>query len=255
MRQMQGLRLGAVALTLLLGASQLGPVRPGGQAVPILMYHVIASPPAGAPYPGLYVPRPDFAAEVAWLAGHGYRAVTLEQVFAAWRGSAPLPRRPIVFSFDDGYRSVFTNAFPVLGARRWRGDVNLEVADTKPSWGLRPRMVRTLIAAGWELDSHTITHPDLTRVDQARLQTEVAGSRKLLRREFHVPVDFFCYPSGRFDAAVVAEVKAAGYLGATTTLYGLGRPSAPYTLDRIRVDGSDGVRGLVANLAALGLHR
>ena len=66
-----------------------------------------------------------------------------------------------------------------------------------------------------------------------------------------MPVNFFCYPAGRYDDTVVAAVKAAGFLGATTTNYGLARPSDLYTLSRVRIDGSDGVKGFAAKLAAL----
>src|SRR5919204_5797760 len=66
--------------------------------VPILEYHVIATPPATAPYPQLYVRIPQFAAQVRWLASHGYQAVTMDQVDAAWSGRKPLPRRPVVFT-------------------------------------------------------------------------------------------------------------------------------------------------------------
>src|SRR4029450_6409721 len=67
-------------------------------AVPILMYHVIAAPPLGAAYPELYVDRPTFAREVAWLAAHGFHAVTLQAVYDHWHG-APLPVHPVVFTF------------------------------------------------------------------------------------------------------------------------------------------------------------
>jgi hypothetical protein len=72
-----------------------------------------------------------------------------------------------------------------------------------------------------------------------------------LRHLFHVPVDFFCYPSGRYDARVIAAVRRAGYLGATTTNYGLARPGNLYTLDRIRINGSDGIAGFVHKLQSL----
>ena len=243
-------------LALVVGAALLLALpAQGGQRlrpVPILMYHVISSPPPGAPYPDLYVPRADFAAEVAWLAAHGYRAVTLQQVFDSWRGARTLPSRPIVLSFDDGYLSDVTNALPVLRARHWPGVLNLEVANLRPVWGIRPPGVRKLLAAGWELDAHTLTHPDLTTLDADRLREEVAGSREAIRTRFHVPVNFFCYPAGRYNDAVIAAVQQAGYLGATTTRYGLARPSELYTLARVRVNGTDGARGLAAKLGALG---
>jgi peptidoglycan/xylan/chitin deacetylase (PgdA/CDA1 family) len=220
--------------------------------VPILMYHVIAPPDASAPYPKLYVPPREFAEEVDWLAAHGYHAVTLQRVYEYWRDAIALPARPIVLSFDDGYHSVYSAAAPILRRRRWPGVLNLEVAHTRDDAGLRPRLVRALIAQGWELDAHTLTHPDLTAVGAAQLRREVAGSRALLRREFHVPVAFFCYPSGRYDDAVLAAVRAAGYLGATTTNPGLATPRDMFTLARVRVDGGDGAAGLAAKLAAAG---
>ncbi len=108
-----------------------------------------------------------------------------------------------------------------------------------------------MLAAGWELDAHTITHPDLTHVDDAQLWREVKGSRTQLERAFHVPVDFFCYPSGRYDARVVNAVRRAGYLGATTTNYGLAWPRDIYTLGRIRINGSDRVTGFARKLEGL----
>jgi hypothetical protein len=79
----------------------------------------------------------------------------------------------------------------------------------------------------------------------------VYGSRTELQRQFHVPVDFFCYPSGRYDARVINAVRLAGYLGATTTKYGLARPREMYTLSRIRIDGSDHVAGFAQKLESL----
>jgi peptidoglycan/xylan/chitin deacetylase (PgdA/CDA1 family) len=224
------------------------PTGPHDAPVPILMYHVLAPPLPNAPYPALYVKPADFRAQVAWLAAHGYHAVTLRQIYDYWRGTRGLPRKPVVLTFDDGYHSDFTVALPTLRARDWPGVLNLEVRNLQPVWGARPGMVRQLIAAGWEIDAHTMTHPDLTTVDPARLRYEVAGSRAAIRRMFHQPVDFFCYPAGRYDAAVVAAVRAAGFLGATTENEGFARPDSLFTLDRVRVNGGDGVAGLAAKL-------
>jgi peptidoglycan/xylan/chitin deacetylase (PgdA/CDA1 family) len=212
------------------------------------MYHVLAPPLPNATYPELYVKPGDFRAQVEWLAAHGYHAVTLRQVYDYWRGEHALPRKPVVLTFDDGYHSDFTVALPTLRAQGWPGVLNLEVQNLQPVWGTRPGMVRKLIAAGWEIDAHTMTHPDLTTVDATQLRYQVAGSRAAIRREFHVPVDFFCYPSGRYDDAVVAAVRAAGFLGATTEVEGFAKPDSLFTLDRVRVNGSDGVAGLAAKL-------
>jgi peptidoglycan/xylan/chitin deacetylase (PgdA/CDA1 family) len=238
-----------VFAALLLAPSAASAPAVQARGVPILMYHVVSAAPASAHYPDLYVRPGDFAAEMDWLARHGYHAVTLQRVYDAWTKGTDLPAHPVVVTFDDGYLSQYTRAFPVLRAHHWPGVLNLEVNFLQPVGGMRPWRVRKLIAAGWEIDAHTLTHPDLTTLDDARLWKEVDGSRVALRHMFHVPVDFFCYPAGRYNAHVIAAVKRAGFLGATTTNYGLARPPGLYTLDRIRINGSDGLRGFAAKLA------
>jgi len=215
------------------------------------MYHVIGPRPTGSPFPGLYVSRADFARQLRWLSSHHYRAVTLHEVYEYWHGRLALPRKPIVLTFDDGYRGDFTIAHPLLKARGWPAVLNLEYAKLVHQ-DLTGPMIRSLLADDWELASHTLTHPDLTMIGPARLRVEVRRSRELLRRRFSVNVEFFCYPSGRFDRRVIGAVRAAGYLGATTTQPGLARRTTPFTLSRIRIEGTAGVRGLAAKLASAG---
>jgi peptidoglycan/xylan/chitin deacetylase (PgdA/CDA1 family) len=113
--------------------------------------------------------------------------------------------------------------------------------------------VRALIRNGWEIDAHTLTHPDLTTLSASQLPREIGGSRAWIRRHFHVPASFFTYPSGRYDARVIAAVRAAGFLGALTENYGAAGPGDGFlSLDRIRIDRSDGVAGLAAKLSATG---
>jgi peptidoglycan/xylan/chitin deacetylase (PgdA/CDA1 family) len=232
------------------GKAKLRIVRgPGNSPVPILMYHVLANRPAGAAYPELWVSPADFAAQMDWLAAHGYHAVTLRRLFEYWRRGVALPPKPFVATFDDGYLSDFTVGLPTLRKHGWVGVLNL-VVDNVTTGDISPGLVRRLIAAGWEIDAHTVTHPDLTTLDLARLQFEVAASRARLRKLFGGPIDFFCYPLGHYDAAVIAAVRAAGFLGATTEDPGLARPTEPFTLSRIRIDAGDGPPQLAAKLAA-----
>ena len=220
--------------------------------IPILMYHVIGDPPNGAPFPELYVDEKTFQAQLRWLERRGFNAVTLQAAWNHWVRGTKLPPRPVVLTFDDGYRSTFTRAYPAMRSVRWPGVVNLAVKNMDVAWGLSPRRLRRLIAADWEIDAHSLTHPDLTSLDAAQLHREVAGSRAQIRRRFGIPVNFFCYPAGDYNASVVAEVRQAGYLGATTIRSGLGRPSEMYTLRRVRVSRSDGVEGLAGRLHQLG---
>jgi peptidoglycan/xylan/chitin deacetylase (PgdA/CDA1 family) len=208
--------------------------RPHTGPVPILEYHVLGRPQTEVPYPDLYTPRANFRKEIAWLAQQGYDAVTLEEVEAAWYHGGTLPRKPVVISFDDGYRPQYTFALPQLSKRGWPGVLNLKAEGSD----LYESNVRAMIDAGWELAAHTINHSDLTTLDPSALRREVAGSRQILQRDYGVPVANFCYPAGRFDANVIAAVEAAGYVGATTEIPGLATKDHPYELARIEVLGS-----------------
>lgn len=191
--------------------------------VPILTYHRVGS-------------SPRFARQVAALARHGYSAVTLGRVWQAWRGEAGLPRRPVVLTFDDGYLGHYRTAARTLRARGWPGVLNLQVDRLGLAGGLTRKQVRRMLADGWQLDSHTLSHPDLTVVGRERLVRELVGSREAIQREFGVTTNFFCFPYGRFDAAAKAAVRAAGYLAATTTRRGVARPGGdPFELPRISV--------------------
>jgi peptidoglycan/xylan/chitin deacetylase (PgdA/CDA1 family) len=212
--------------------------------VPILEYHVLGEAPADAPYPELYVERPDFRHQLEWLDEHGYQAVTLEQVEEAWDGGATLPPKPVVLSFDDGYRPQFTFALPQLRKHGWAGVLNLKAEGSD----LYESNVKAMIGAGWELAAHTIHHLDLTELEGAQLEEETAGARKLLQDEFHVPVKNFCYPAGEFDETVIAAVESAGYIGATTEIPGYADRDAPYELARFEILGSTGVEGLAEDL-------
>lgn len=224
---------------------------PRHTAVPILMYHLINTPPPGVAYPELWVPAASFRAQMQALDAAGYRGVTLDQVLDNWKHRIALPAKPVVITFDDGYGGQERNALPVLRRLRWPGVLNLEVKNLSTAGGITKAQVRRLIAAGWEIDAHSISHRDLTTLDAATLRREVAGSRTILRRDFHVPVDNFAYPSGAYDAAAEAAVRAAGFQAAVTTQPGLARIGADRAaLPRVRVNGTDSASAVLQAVRA-----
>jgi peptidoglycan/xylan/chitin deacetylase (PgdA/CDA1 family) len=230
--------------TLVRNATPQADWEPHAGPVPILEYHVLGAAPADAPYPELYVTRPDFHQQMDWLEQHGYEAVTLEQVERAWYHGGTLPAKPVVISFDDGYRPQFTYALPELRKHGWPGVLNLKAEGSD----LYESNVRAMIAAGWELAAHTIDHSDLTTLDATALKRETAGARAILRRDYGVPVKDFCYPAGQFDPTVIASVEAAGYATATTEIAGEAERDTPYELARFEILGSSGVTGLAEDL-------
>lgn len=218
-------------------------------AAPILMYHVINPPPEGAPFPGLYVPKPEFAEQMRALYEAGFYAVTQEQLWSHWHEGMPLPKgKPIVISFDNGYQSQYTNAVPVLRRYGWKGVENIQLSGLPPSQGgLSQSEVHGLLDAGWELDTQGYSHAELPALGASELHFQVATARKTVQRRYHVPARWFCYPSGHYDATVLAAVREAGYRGSTTVIPGWASPSNdPYRLPRLRVLGGTSGEELVS---------
>ncbi|HXB16899.1 MAG TPA: polysaccharide deacetylase family protein [Solirubrobacteraceae bacterium] len=237
------------------GTAASGPTGPPGKdPVPILMYHVIAAPPAGAPFPGLYVEPQLFAAQMQALKQAGWHAVTPDQVWAYWRRGVPLgPGKPIVLSFDNGYQSQYTQALPVLQRLGWVGEENIQLSGLPPSQGgLLQHQIRGLVNAGWELDTQGFSHADLVTLTPEELHYQVAVARQTVEHRYGVPVNWFCYPSGHYNANVIAEVKAAGYTGSTTVIPGWAqREGDPYRLPRLRVLGGTSPTELLSEIDSI----
>jgi peptidoglycan/xylan/chitin deacetylase (PgdA/CDA1 family) len=211
--------------------------------VPILVYHALGNPPPSEAYPGLYVSRHEFREEMAWLAAAGYQGVTLDAVEHAWYHDGTLPPKPIVITFDNGYPEQVRFAPSVLDEYGWPG-VLFEITEEH----LTPPYIRPVVAKGWEVDSHSATHPDLTQLGGAELAKEVTGSRVFLQRTYHVPSNNFCYPSSIYDSSTIAAVKAAGYVGAVTEEPGYASRARPYELNRFEIEGGQGVETLATDL-------
>jgi peptidoglycan/xylan/chitin deacetylase (PgdA/CDA1 family) len=234
-------------------AVHIGPAtgHPGDVVAPILMYHVINPPPPGAPYPGLYVPRTEFLAQMRALKSAGYHPVTLADLRENWTRGNRLPSKPIVITFDNGYRSQFTNARPILHSLGWPAVLNTQLSGLPPSQGgLTTGQLRGLLRDGWELETQGISHADLVDQDATELRYQIDHARAVLRRRFHVSVNWFCYPSGQYDPTVVAAVRAAGFVGSTTVVPGWAqRADNPYALPRLRVLGGTTPAQLLAQIA------
>jgi peptidoglycan/xylan/chitin deacetylase (PgdA/CDA1 family) len=232
-------RLAAAALAALAAATGAAPAGAADRdtPVPILLYHRVAERAPGKK-PGLHVPPRLFARQVAALEREGYTAVTLAQVRRHWDGGPALPDRPVVLSFDDGFVDQYVHAARILRRRGWPGVLYLQVGRLGERGAITRRQVARMLRDGWELGAHSLSHADLTEVDPEQLEAEVGGSRFALQRMFPgAPVESFAYPYGRFDAAVVAAVRAAGFADATTTRRGAASPAdGRYRLDRIVVN-------------------
>lgn len=209
------------------------PVNPGERSgqIPVLMYHEI-----GDVVNNNYLRRSEFEAQMQWLAENGYNPVTLSQVYRHINDFRPLPAKPVVITFDDGYSTFYTVAVPILRKHRFTATVFVATGLLERPEHMTWSQVAELPTLGIELGSHTVTHADLRFLSGARLTREVAESKKQLEARTGARIEFFCYPGGKYNGETPEAVKAAGYLGAVTTEYGPVTPEqSPFLWSRVRI--------------------
>jgi peptidoglycan/xylan/chitin deacetylase (PgdA/CDA1 family) len=155
----------------------------------------------------------------------------------------------VVLTFDDGYRDFYSTAFPILQARGFKA-----VSYVVPGFLDRPNYmsrgdVVTIDRAGMEIAAHTMNHVDLTKANGAQLVQQVDGSRSALEQLVGHPVLDFCYPSGMFNATVIASIEQAGFESGTTEQPGIQHAWANrHTWTRVRVNGGEALDQFVASL-------
>jgi peptidoglycan/xylan/chitin deacetylase (PgdA/CDA1 family) len=215
--------------------------------VAVLMYHEIRKGPNT-----LFLPAPELADHLEALGQAGYVGITLEQLYQAYSGGAKLPLHPVVLTFDDGYASFYTNAFPLLQRYGYPGTLFVITGNVGKPEFVTWDQVRELAAAGIEMGGHTVNHPDLSKLDANRQAFELTESQRVLAEQSGRPVRFFAYPSGRYNDRTLALAKQAGYVGAVTTLPGLAEPGQDVLQwHRIRVNPGISGKALVARIRSL----
>jgi peptidoglycan/xylan/chitin deacetylase (PgdA/CDA1 family) len=216
------------------------------------MYHRVGPEPRGpAITDALTVPTSVFALEMRWLQAAGFHAITQRQLFGALEYGARMPRRPVLITFDDGYRDVLWNAAPLLHRLRMPATAYVITGriSGRDSSFLTWDELRQLERDGVTIGSHTVHHLDLTRLSRPLALAELVDSRWTLEQRLGRRVPWLAYPVGREDPVVVALARRAGYLLAVTTRPGEAQSARhPLELFRYEVLETTGVRGVAALL-------
>jgi peptidoglycan/xylan/chitin deacetylase (PgdA/CDA1 family) len=221
--------------------------------LPILMYHRVGPtlPTLPAITRRLTVSPPDFAAQMNWLSRNGYHAVTALQAFDALEHGRALPPKPVMITFDDGYRDVLWHAAPVLHRLHMPATAYVitgRVSGPDPSFLTWPELTR-LERLGVTIGSHTVTHRDLTLLPAVQAYAELRNSRHALEQHLGHHVQWLAYPFGGENATVGALARKAGYVMALTTHGGnIQTGAAPLQLHRVEVGDTTGVAGLASLL-------
>lgn len=210
----------------------------------MLLYHHIGNPKPGTSHLSLTVTPAKFRRQVRWLRWRGFVAITPSQWLAYCTTGAPLPRKPIIFTFDDAYADCATYAFPVLESVGFQSVVYVitSLVGASTSWDGLPLMklkqIQYWAAHGVEIGAHTRTHPDLTAASVQEAADEIAGSKDDLIEAGLTPLSF-AYPYGYFDESVRKSVQQVFPLAFTCEEGLNNRQTDPLLLNRTMVHPGD----------------
>jgi peptidoglycan/xylan/chitin deacetylase (PgdA/CDA1 family) len=208
---------------------------PAALRIPILMYHSIAEPAADSrhPYFGTVTSPAVFEQQMRYLHDNGFQTLSPADVFANGETSIRLVRKPVIITFDDGFRDFYTHAQPILAKFGFTGIVYLPTAYIQKATAtfkgidcLTWNEVRELARAGVLFGSHTVTHPILKEVAHDQLEAELRDSKATIENELGFAIDSFAYPYAfpQHDREFVQRLRGvlieAGYQNGVSTVIG-----------------------------------
>ncbi|MGV9502471.1 polysaccharide deacetylase family protein [Streptomyces sp. NPDC003642] len=213
------------------------------------MYHAVATDPNEATR-ALSVTPEAFAGQMAVLADRGLTPLTTADLAARWRSGRPLPKRPVLVTFDDGYEGVHRHALPALAEHGFPATLFVSTGwlrgpydtggglDTMLDWD----QVRELAAAGVEIGGHSHSHPQLDQVCDATLRFELIHCKEIVSDQLGTVPASFAYPYGYSSRRVRQAVRETGYAQALAVGNGLARRAqGPYALRRVTVRRGTGL--------------
>lgn len=229
--------------------------KPGTVTVtPILMYHYIRELPPNTPDQlgyGLSVAPKLFDDQLAYLARAGYQSISMDELVSHMTKGTPLPPKPVVLTFDDGYADFYSAAWPLLKKDHFSATAYIVVDFVGRPGYMSWQQLHELRDSGVEIGAHTMDHVDLAIQAPPQAKRQIAESRQILQQRLGGPVDSFAYPSGRYTTATVKLVGATGFTSAVTTAFGSHHNvSNLLTLARVRVPGGISLSNFIRNVAA-----
>ena len=225
----------------------------GFQTVPILTYHRFAES-CSSP---LCMPTETFELQMRYLKENGYHVITAEDLVAFLEYRRGIPQKSVLITMDDGYRSVYKIAYPILNKYGFKATLFIYTSFVGVSkMAITWAQLKEMQTNGFTIGSHTIYHSDLTspkageseQEQIARLREELNGSKKIIDRKLGQDTYFLAYPFGYYDQRSIQMAKEAGYKLAMSVKRG-GNPffANPLTLRRDQILEKD-MQSFVARL-------
>ena len=206
--------------------------------IPILTYHEIGEPPAGAgdATVRLHVSESEFRRQLDWIKENGFNTVTMQEVIAHWDDGKPILDNPVVLSFDDGYASMYETVYPLLLERDMVGSFYVIANYRWDDRFLSGKQMKKMHANGMEIQSHSLSHRPLTTLSRQEMKRELCRSQEFLENLLGHEASIFCYPYGSVNQTVKQQVKACAYSAALGTGHGIAsKYDGRFNLNRIYI--------------------
>jgi peptidoglycan/xylan/chitin deacetylase (PgdA/CDA1 family) len=188
------------------------------------MYHYISVPPENADVYriDLSVSPDTFQAQMQYLADNGHTPIDFYTLSRAITNHEPLPPKPVILTFDDGYLDMYETVYPILQAFGFVGTffIPTDFIDNNRAGYMNWPMIEEMAAAGHRFEPHSRTHPDLRARNDDYLIWEILGPQETLAAHIGYTPRYFAYPSGRYDDNVLSMLRHLDFWGAVTTAAG-----------------------------------
>lgn len=190
---------------------------------PVLVYHYVeyVKDEKDTIRKSLNTPPYLFIKQIETLKNAGYAFITASELMNILDGKINLPQKPVLITFDDGYRDFYTDAFPIL--KKYNVKATAYIISgflDKPNYMLVEQLKQIARSGLVEIGAHTVHHYSLKGLDSVLTKYEVEESKKELEKIINAPVVSFAYPDGSFDDQAIKIVREAGFKSAVTTEYG-----------------------------------
>ena len=202
------------------------------RGIPVLYYHSVKESADNE----VTITPEMLKAELKYIHDEGYVTLTISQLKAYILNDSPIPPKSILITFDDGYMDNYYSAFPLLKEFNMTATIFCITAELDGSYYLSKEAIKEMSAYGIDIESHTLTHPHLNKLNYDQQLAELVASKKTLEEITGKEISSLAYPFGDFNDDSVKAAKEAGYtLGFTTKLGLSDRNDTPLTLDRIYI--------------------
>jgi len=181
--------------------------------LPILVYHHIghAETWRDSAYKSLFIEPEWLDEQLKYLKENGFESVSFKAVSDFFESGKPLPKRPVLITFDDGNGNNYTNALPILRKYGFTATFFIVTNYTGNGSFMNEEQVHELVAEGHEIGNHSVSHQKMTALSDEALAREATRSKEILEELYGIEVTAFAYPFGKYDERVMETVRAAGH--------------------------------------------